>query len=164
MELFKHDHPAFALDHCGHIVDKPCIVFWVNSTARNSNLCPECRAELCERRALRPTEPAAAGLEELSQIQSRLRRSRHRMRDASVVYSELHPEDSEGQQWMNNPVAKLNQRFFEEGVNFQFVVDETSTIGWRLERFDWGGGELVKQTIGLKGLDFRSPERAGSRI
>lgn len=47
-ESYTANHRAFRLARCGHIFGKACISRWVNSTALNANLCPECRAELCE--------------------------------------------------------------------------------------------------------------------
>lgn len=45
---YTDHHRAFSLTRCGHMFGKACISTWVNSTARNSNLCPHCRATLCK--------------------------------------------------------------------------------------------------------------------
>lgn len=47
-EQYTDCHPAFRLTVCGHTFGKDCISTWVNSTARNANLCPQCRATLCK--------------------------------------------------------------------------------------------------------------------
>ncbi|KAF1973434.1 hypothetical protein BU23DRAFT_428901, partial [Bimuria novae-zelandiae CBS 107.79] len=53
-EIYTDHHPAFCLTACGHTFGKACISQWVNSTARNANLCPQCRQPLCTRRPRRP--------------------------------------------------------------------------------------------------------------
>lgn len=47
-EPYSGSHRAFRITVCGHIFGKECISKWVNSTACNANLCPECRTSLCK--------------------------------------------------------------------------------------------------------------------
>ena len=43
------------LNSCGHLFHYKCIFEWLNGTASNSNLCPECRIQFSEQR--RPVRP-----------------------------------------------------------------------------------------------------------
>ncbi|OAF99623.1 uncharacterized protein CC84DRAFT_1209952 [Paraphaeosphaeria sporulosa] len=43
---YTNRHRAFSLTRCGHIFGKACLSTWINSTARNANLCPHCRATI----------------------------------------------------------------------------------------------------------------------
>ncbi|KAK7178704.1 hypothetical protein PSPO01_15233 [Paraphaeosphaeria sporulosa] len=45
---YTNRHRAFSLTRCGHIFGKACLSTWINSTARNANLCPHCRATICK--------------------------------------------------------------------------------------------------------------------
>jgi hypothetical protein len=59
-ELYEPNTQARCLkiQVCGHYFHESCIRDWMNGIALNSNLCPECRKQICaERRSVRVKEP-----------------------------------------------------------------------------------------------------------
>jgi hypothetical protein len=58
-ELYKVEQRCLRLENCGHYFHEDCLADWMNGVARNSNLCPECREQICvERRKVRVKESA----------------------------------------------------------------------------------------------------------
>lgn len=69
IEDYTTEHPAFLIKNCGHILGEPCFETWVNGTQPNANLCPVCRAQLCDRR---PRRPRRGQVEEQDRLEHRL--------------------------------------------------------------------------------------------
>ncbi|KAF2252410.1 hypothetical protein BU26DRAFT_256612 [Trematosphaeria pertusa] len=136
------EHPAFFLTRCGHIVGKPCMANWLNSTARNANLCPHCRTPQCARRPRRPVRRSLAEREEQGELELRLRRSGDLMRSVSEIHGCLYGREAV-RDWFDDAMRALNERFFFEGVGFVFVADESTEVGWRLRRADWGAAAML---------------------
>jgi hypothetical protein len=60
-ETFQSEANCMKLRDCGHYFHHLCICYWLNGVTANSNLCPECRAQICsDRRPVRavPTNDA----------------------------------------------------------------------------------------------------------
>jgi hypothetical protein len=51
----SYDRRCVALLNCLHVFHAECFAHWVNGTAKNSNLCPDCRAQATSRK--RPVRP-----------------------------------------------------------------------------------------------------------
>lgn len=125
-------HPPFRITACAHTVGKPCLERWLNSTARNANLCPCCRTSLCKRRARKPKAIAAG---EHERISSRVGR-------AIIVLGEFERTQFElfGQQradeYMRGAVEGVNYRLFERDVGFLLQCDWERRL-WGLRRVRW---------------------------
>lgn len=46
-EWWNAKDPCLKLRRCGHYFHEECLRQWLNGVAANSNLCPECRTEIC---------------------------------------------------------------------------------------------------------------------
>ncbi|KAF2501480.1 hypothetical protein BU16DRAFT_534145 [Lophium mytilinum] len=62
LETWNSEHIPYRLDKCKHIVGELCMVTWLNSARRTSNLCVKCRAEIME---LRPRRPKPARVQRM---------------------------------------------------------------------------------------------------
>ncbi|CAO2656110.1 Nn.00g049130.m01.CDS01 [Neocucurbitaria sp. VM-36] len=129
-------HPAFLLYQCKHIVGKPCFTAWLNGTSPNSNTCPHCRAELCERRPRRPKAHTPAITAEIQDHVHRLERVLDLMVDLGELFEEIFGDDMGGQ-WTDDTIEALNRVLFENTSQWGFMRDGFQDLGWRLGRVDW---------------------------
>lgn len=136
-------HPGFLVSRCNHIIGKPCLSTWLNSTSCNSNLCPYCRAQLCERRTRRPRHPLSATTAEQHALVDRLHRAMDLLEDVARLFDEIFQTRVTEGQWFDDAMEALNRSLFESGMGFGFVSDGFERVVWRLRRVDWGSGVLV---------------------
>ncbi|KAL5447893.1 hypothetical protein PMIN05_001922 [Paraphaeosphaeria minitans] len=146
-------HRAFTLTRCGHTFGKGCISTWVNSTARNANLCPHCRATLYVHLLLylhgafliitgvrRPRQPITASH---AVIPDNHRVSlQHQLDQATRLFELLadvraalwgfHTRDA----YLDDCMDELNQRFFMGGLGW-ILAPNNSDEGWMLQPHDW---------------------------
>ncbi|KAF1843743.1 uncharacterized protein K460DRAFT_287338 [Cucurbitaria berberidis CBS 394.84] len=137
-------HTGFLVAQCGHIIGKPCLSTWLNSIAKNSNLCPCCRTRLCERRHRRPKplgHPALSA--EQQDLASRLNRALGLMEDTSTLTDVMFADRVVDGQWFEDAMVELNRMLFENGVNLGFMRDGFEGLGWRLWRLDWASEMLL---------------------
>ncbi|KAE8844988.1 hypothetical protein PTNB73_02958 [Pyrenophora teres f. teres] len=148
-------HSAFRLDACNHIMGKPCIEAWLNSTATNSTLCPHCRTCICTRRPRRPKISSATTeiVEEYTGLKRHIKRVVALAEEASKVYFEVYNGSDEHDKanhigirngdWMNRLISQLNRRLATNRVNYLFLL-MLSDVGrgmiWRLQRTDLAFG------------------------
>lgn len=136
-------HPGFLVSRCKHIIGKPCLSTWLNSTSGNSNLCPYCRTQLCERRRRRPKPTISATTTEQHALVHRLDGALDLMEDIGRLFDEIFGHSAVAGRWLDAAIEELNRRLFEGGLGFGFMSDGFEGIGWRLRRVDWGSGVLV---------------------
>lgn len=125
-------HPPFRTSACAHIIGKPCLARWLNSTARNSNLCPCCRAVLCERRARKPKTVAVGEHEAIS---SRVGRAIISLGDFEKTQLELFGV-GRADDYMRGAMEAINYRLFEGGVGFCMQCDWAARR-WGVRRVRW---------------------------
>ncbi|KAH6637539.1 hypothetical protein C7974DRAFT_307314 [Boeremia exigua] len=128
---FTPSHPAFHISACAHTIGAPCLAHWLNSTARNANLCPHCRTPLCARRARRPKsmrEPRAVVelLDRAFLVLGRMERLQEEL------FGRLRAED-----YMKAVGDELNYRLFEGDVGFCLVCDGRMRGVWEVRRARW---------------------------
>ncbi|KAF2444295.1 hypothetical protein P171DRAFT_432355 [Karstenula rhodostoma CBS 690.94] len=136
-EPYTERHRAFSLTRCGHTFGKACINEWVNSTARNANLCPNCRAMLCVRRPRRPMSGSHAVPlpDDRDYLQSRLNQSTRliqRLADVRAGLWGLHTRNAFFDECMDG----LNERFFTGGLSWILVPTDSGET-WTLQPHDW---------------------------
>ncbi|KAJ4984091.1 hypothetical protein SVAN01_10447 [Stagonosporopsis vannaccii] len=124
-------HTPFRITICAHTVGRPCLKRWLNSTARNANLCPCCRTALCERRA---RKPKAAPLEQ-QDITHRLGCAITQLGLLQRTQEELFGPQR-GEQYMHTVVEELNYRLFEGDVGFYLHCDWVMKR-WGVRRVSW---------------------------
>ncbi|KAF9731674.1 hypothetical protein PMIN01_10691 [Paraphaeosphaeria minitans] len=130
-------HRAFTLTRCGHTFGKGCISTWVNSTARNANLCPHCRATLCVRRPRQPITASHAVIPDNHRVSLQ-----HQLDQATRLFELLadvraalwgfHTRDA----YLDDCMDELNQRFFMGGLGW-ILAPNNSDEGWMLQPHDW---------------------------
>ncbi|KAI2483294.1 hypothetical protein Ptr902_05611 [Pyrenophora tritici-repentis] len=150
-------HTAFRLNVCDHIIGKPCMDAWLNSTSNNSTLCPHCRAHICTRRPRRPTisNATAEMLEDRTRLQTHIMRAVDLAAQASEVYFDVYSGSDEhdkanhvefsDEDWKDKLIRQLNRRLATNQVNYMFLLmwnDVGSGLIWRLEETDVAFREL----------------------
>lgn len=56
LEPYGEAHTALEITACSHLVGKPCLTRWLNSTCPNANTCPYCRHPLSSRSNAQPSQ------------------------------------------------------------------------------------------------------------
>jgi hypothetical protein len=114
-------HPSFQISQCKHIIGKPCLAIWLNNISKNSNLCPHCRAELCQRRLRRPKSLNPTLVVEKDMEWLRLLRSRDIMDDIDRVHAEVFGEES-GEGIVDRIFNATNMRLATNRIGFGFLA------------------------------------------
>jgi hypothetical protein len=136
-------HPGFRVEECGHITGKPYLATWLNSTSKNSNLCPHCRTKLCERRPRRPkpADPAIAAEKERERQQ--LARAQKVMQAMDAIHTQIFGK--EGERIMVTIFEAANAMLAQNDVGFAFVAEPSLGSGWRsLRRVDWEADRVIE--------------------
>jgi hypothetical protein len=98
--------PGFQIDQCSHIIGKSYLATWLNSTSQNSNLCPQCRSKLCERRSRRPApmDPAITAEMEREMRRLTLAKSYWRTSKTCIQASSAHTKlkNRGGMSWISS--------------------------------------------------------------
>lgn len=134
LEPYTETHAPFVTAICNHTLGKPCLARWLNSIARNANLCPHCRTPLCERRARRLSDILHASPSELLTIWASLDRAVGKMAALETLLDELFGERLAGR-FAAEAMEELNYRLFERDLGFCFGLRGR----WWLSRVDWHG-------------------------
>jgi hypothetical protein len=137
-------HPAFQLTKCGHVVGKPCLAMWLNSTSTNSNLCPCCRTTICRRRSRRPAEHVISQSMEQNNLIVRMNRAVRLLEDTDQLSNEVFANGAAASKnkWFTTAIEAVNSRLFETGVGFAFVhTGVGEQLG--LRRVDWMTGNML---------------------
>lgn len=152
-------HPAFKLSQCSHVIGKPCLATWLNSTAKNSNTCPFCRAELCTRRVRKISARTEALQTEQEELDRCLARALGLLEDVDRLANTIYGDGAHATlaSWTGDAVVEINRRCFENGVMFGFTRNAGVGLGWRLVRVDWARG-------GVACVERLSMELGGFRI
>jgi hypothetical protein len=129
---------------CGHVVGKPCLAMWLNSTSTNSNLCPCCRTTICRRRSRRPAEHVISQSMEQNNLIVRMNRAVRLLEDTDQLSNEVFANGAAASKnkWFTTAIEAVNSRLFETGVGFAFVhTGVGEQLG--LRRVDWMTGNML---------------------
>ncbi|KZM22633.1 uncharacterized protein EKO05_0009551 [Ascochyta rabiei] len=126
-------HRAFRITACNHVIGKPCLAHWLNSTTRNANRCPHCRTPLFERRARQPVGMTPAALAQQRTLADRVSRTIAVIRDVEKLQMELFGSVV-ANAYITETMDELNYRLFQTDVEFCVVRRGAE---WVAGRFTW---------------------------
>ena len=132
LEVYSESHKAFLITACNHTVGKQCLARWLNSTSRNANLCPHCRAPLCERRPRRPASVIVSHRE----ISVRVGRAIIMLGIFEKLQEELFGRGA-GFEYTKKAMDGLNYRLFQRDVGFRLDREGMPGGRWGIRRMRW---------------------------
>jgi hypothetical protein len=136
LQAYTALHSAFIITQCSHIIGKPCLARWLNSTSRNANLCPHCRTPLCERRPRGPAGMDLTTLNEQRSISERLGSAIIMLGDLEKLREELFGVHLAAE-YIKKAVDDLNFRLFENDVGFCLEREGMPGGRWGFRRMRW---------------------------
>ncbi|KAF1917659.1 hypothetical protein BDU57DRAFT_172169 [Ampelomyces quisqualis] len=135
-EWWNTRNACLKLRGCGHYFHEECLRQWINGVAANSNLCPECRAEICSDR--RPVRVKGTPGAPLSDVMSSSDHEPALELNEELELEDQHEEVAEVQDRVPSPPVYVSElpNWRESQYRSPDTIDERNDLGEGVQPYE----------------------------